>query len=34
MEQHATDLRYWRIRVKKQMAYDDELRSRREKEAV
>jgi len=34
IEQHATDLRYWRIRVKKQMAYDDELRSKREKEAV
>jgi len=34
IEQHATDLRYWRLRVKKQMAYNDELRKLRGKEVV
>jgi len=34
IEQHATDLRYWRIRVKNQMAYDDQLRQQRDKEVV
>jgi len=34
IEQHATDLREWRIRVKKQMAYDDELRQQKGQEAV